>query len=799
MDAKRILLFLALLALPGLAAAANTCHPDPAVCVPGPCLWSSAASWTDCGGTIPQAGDTVSTNNGTDGDVITFDVSSASLDALYIWFNDTVQCTGSTGRTLNLATSGAIITNYGTFKICNGLTIDATASSGTPYFANVGVFSSENVDLGDLHKVTAFAASTTSGNCISGDAWTVTTADDLTGLVQGDIVQFESGAAAGRMFEVKSPGPPLLLCRAMPDWMSQGPRLTPHITRSSVDIVGAPIPVQLPAVGDTFLAWKPWVMTSDTVKWLFGDGDGQANLLTMVGGEIRNHRTESGAGMVFQSGATRPPIILAHLNFHDNDDGIIIRGGSTTTDGSSKPAVLDSVFHDNPIPDSHYQVGFERNSAGGSPTVGGVLAGNTFYRTTHNNINVNNAGSTQPISGTEVADNTLFELASGNSGEQEGIELDAADHLVVQRNACWNTGKIDCIVAKPGAAFATNLIRYNWLSGANVGIELGPSGNLYGPNVVCYGNYSSHSFRQGIKCWESDYNVVRRWSEGNSADGAFTNLDGIEAHRAEGNALDGAGSVRANWGILDFADSSDSSLARTFRNNYCKGLVYVGGGGLAASCIYLPLGAEQVNVSIRHNVGDCGAEATCRAVAFIDSWDPSTSQTLDVMDNIALGTSSSAQAVRDIAGTHVTDTLTNLTRFGGIGAAFGTWSAQAGEVERDPLFVSSGSDMNLLSTSREFGAGSTPAGSTIGLRAVRFPLEHFAAYLQGIMAIPAPVMNEPASDIDLDGWPAFALGDSDSPDKCPWIPDFLNAQDNGGTTCKNLAAGAGKALNKGAN
>lgn len=793
---KRFVSFLLLLAVPGLSFA-NDCQPTSNCIQPLSCNWSAASSWTGCGGTIPQPADTVTMGNGQSFDV-RFDAQFATVVSVFVGTTNIFGCTGTASqRFLTLSKNDTTALKlWGVFRPCNGLNITFSAASGTPGFEwAAGHWDSDNVDLGSLKTVTAFASSPTSGACIVGDNWTVTTADDMTGLAAGDVVQFTSGAARGRMYEIKAVSP-LTLCPSLPDGVSQGPRLTPHATRNAIDQPGN-VPVQIPAVGDTFLAWKPWKVDSTTVPWT-GSGGVTTERSEWIGGEFDN------MGPDFQAfrAAGAPPFIFAHMNVHDGTGGVAaLWDGGTATDGPSKILEAWNVIHDNAVADAHYQLGVERGGAG-SPSVGGLVAFNTFYRTAHNNINLNNAGTAQNIVGTEVSYNIGFELDTSNSGEAEFIELDNADHLVVQSNAAWHPSqRMNGIITKPATAanWQNNLVRWNYLQGFNLAITMQAGGNLFGADNYAIGNFTDSSFRRGIQAWGAHYNLVRRWSEGNFADGNFSDMHGIAAHKADGNILDGGGSARAVEGIGVFADATDTTTKRVYRNNLFRNMAYVSGGLFKVGVALHD--ANVANVDVLHNIMDCGSEANCQGILNTpDAWAPGSPVTLNLKDNIVLGSDAGAVDARTTCGVNVTDNLVNLTRFGGIGAAFGTWSVQTGENERNPLFVDSPNlDFNLLTASKELGAGAVPSGSSIGLRYLSFPKAMFPVFIQSIMPGYLTVATEPIQDIDLDGFVAFNANDADSPDKCPFIPDFLNATDNGGTTCKNLAAGAGKALNKGAN
>lgn len=766
--------------------------------------WTASSTW---GGTpcAPTAADYVRIGAG---HVITGDFTG-TVTANGLVINGTLNM-NSGDKTFALADTtyafGVDAASGATFNIANGTVINFTAVAGTIYLLlgdgnNNGSFVSDNVDLGTLKTVTAFSSSGTPGACIAGNNWTVTTTDSLSGLVVGDLTQFMSGAAMGRMFEiVAATSSTLTLCPSFPDGNSLGPRLTPHATRSAVDQPGS-VPTQIPGVGDTFLAWHPWIIkTTGGNTWHLDENNGplQQNVgrLEMIGGDWRNSGTSRHS---IKCAAARPPVVLAHSNYHEQTVGILLGGGTPAASGCDKPLASWNVIHDGTVGDANYHLGFERGGVG-SPAGGGALAFNTFYRTSHNNIQINSTGSTSNLVGVEVSYNTGFELDTSNSGECEFMETDAADLLTVQFNRAWKVSqRCGGITAKPTSAiasFTNNLYRGNYIQGAIHGLDISTSGDLYGPNNLAVGNYTESTWRGGVTAWEADYNIARRWSEGNAVDGTG-NLFAIRAHKAEGNIMDGATSARATRAIEWVDDATDGTLKRVYRNNVGRALLSA--ASQSACLVGLPTATNNASIDVLHNLVDCGADATCMGIISSGNFAPTAAVTLNVKDNICLGSNAASSCAQPSGDVDVTDNLQNLTRFGGIGAAQATWSSSSGEVVRDPLVVNQTTDWNLQTTSKERGAGAVPAGSPIGIRGAAFPKFWFPPFLQAVMTVPVSVANDGWTDIDLDGFLAFLMNDTDSPDKCPWISDVRNATDNGGTTCINLAAGGPQTIRKGSN
>jgi hypothetical protein len=90
-----------------------------------------------------------------------------------------------------------------------------------------------------------------------------------------------------------------------------------------------------------------------------------------------------------------------------------------------------------------------------------------FYRTGHNDIQINAVGYANPVEGFDVSYNTGFELGISASGECEFIEIDVMKDTTVQFNRAWKVSR-NCggITAKPisdTSDFVHNLVRWNYI------------------------------------------------------------------------------------------------------------------------------------------------------------------------------------------------------------------------------------------------------------------------------------------------------------------------------------------------
>jgi hypothetical protein len=784
---KRIVLaWLALLAVGGIAFGSDCTSVQDGD-------WTSAATW---GGSAcaPTASDTVTINHVVRGN-----------------FTGTVTLSAFAGSgTLNMVPGNRRFdiasqsTWRGRFNLANGTWINSTTGSGTTGWdlGDTGAFVSDATDLGPLRSVVSFTSSPTSEVCVAGDRWTVGISPAPAGLVPGDLAQFMNwdGAAFGRMYEiVQVSGSTLTLCPSLPDGDSLGPRLTPHLSGLATPQPGVS-PQQIPAVGDTLLAWQPWKMTrSGAAPWwiVTGTATPAVSRIELVGGDL------SGASIMnIQCAANQPPLILSHSNVHDCDStglGSIFRfmEGNPPDSGCRFPLASFNVLHDNVVELGGAEILVDRSASHltGYGGEGGALVANTLYRTNNNNINVNSSDMGAFINRFEVSYNTCFELGTTAMGECSCVEIDDSHDVTAQFNRAWRLSNTCGGFTRAGVVdvrYKNNLWIGNFVDGGAFGIHAALpllQGTLKDNAAV--NNYVAHTLDEAIAAPQAHYNLVRRWSDGNTYQAeASRSYAGIWARQAEGNVMDGAGSARAAIGI--WSEQGDiGGVPGKYMNNVFFGLATDQFQG--ATGIWFNLGRENADVTIHHNFMECGTTGFCYGVARMQG-NPTSSVTYDVTDNAVLGIGGSYAASAE-AGSRVVDNLLNLTRYGGIGAAYGTWSSKSGEVERDPKIVAAGSDWNYRSTSLELFAGAAPRFSSIGIRGRLFDPSLFPPFLIALMGtIPPVTANEAMDDLDLDLIPAFALADPDSPDLCPAFTDLMNGL--GGSSCDNAASGAGQAAGK---
>jgi hypothetical protein len=713
---------------------------------------------------------------------VTYDINTTSgdtINALSVLPGGTLRfASGDHRLQVALQNQGAIL-DEGTISVANGTVLafhsDSTLSG--LLLGNQAEFNSDGVSLGPLLQVTSLNVASNSPQCGGTDMWSVLTPATVTGLVPGDLVQFASGDAQGRMFEVVSTqAKTIRLCPELPDAASLGPRLTPHAPTLAQFQPGA-VPAQVPAVGDTFWAWHPWrIVQAGTQQWLLSENvapaDENSGRFELIGGDFSGYGDAGNTGIALFCGPGRPPVKISHNNFHDHTQSVAVSSGLTSGSGCDRPSLTWNVFHDGTVEEGNFHLAVGRGGAGA--VTGGVIAWNTLYRTGHNNIQVNVVGFVDPVEGFDVSYNTGFELGITGTGECEFIEIDVMKETVVQFNRAWKVSR-GCggITAKPTSnipEFVNNLIRWNYIQGANFGIDLSTSGNLYRGNVAL-GNYLADSYTYGMRVWSAYGNMVHRWAEGNDPDG-FNNRYGLFSVVAEGNVLDGAGSARASQGILLEAHGQGAA-SFLVRNNVIRGLAQEPG---MVGCVKLADSSEAHGADVLHNVCDCDFLDDCIGFQIRPWFLPTLPVTVNVKDNVVFDVQgnpglSGAAAHDDSTSTNLTANLQNLTRWPLDAQPAGTgWAVQTGEVARDPYFVDPDADFNYLLQSGEKGAGSTPAGSSIGVRNAFYDTPLFPAFLRGVMAAPVDINNDSLTDADADG----LLQDLDN---CPGT--FNSTQENG--------------------
>jgi putative metal-binding protein len=773
--ARPLLLALSLLLVPS-SGWGGTCLST------GSGSWSNPTVWIGCDGPIPGPLDSVLIQPG---HAITYDANTVSGDTIY-------EVSVQSGGSLTFAPGDhrmqigkTDVTGFqveGTLSVANGTTIVFTSTIDHPgfYLGNNSEFNSDGVSIGALRSVTSFSTPGSTSICGGTQEWDLGISPSPAGLAPGDLVQLATGAAQGRMYEIMAVSSgSLTLCPDLPDNLSRGPRLTPHAPTSAILQPGT-APAQVAAAGDRLWAWHPWrIVKAGPHEWgldeIFPPLFENAGRFEWVGGDFSGFgELPDGPGIDLRCSNGRPPVILKHNNFHDYQQGINVAAGASPDSGCDRPNLTWNVIHDGTVDDGSGNLVVHRSEGG--PVTGGVIAWNTLYRTSHVDISLNPVGYVNPAVGFDIAYNTGFQLGTSGAGECDFIETDVMQETVVQFNRGWSVSQ-GCggIAAKPFSAvdsFKNNLYRGNFIQGARHGLDVSAIDNLYRDNVV-QGNYVTDTYWYSIRGWAAYGNVLRGWSEGNDADGV-NNLYGLSAVTSEGNFLDGAGSARADQGIF-LADRGNLQVPTWIRNNVIRGLADLTGLG---ACVLMADSSEAHSAEMLHNVCDCNQKSGCNGF-YIRPWFlPASAVTVDVIDNVVFNLQTSptgfgASARSDTTSTVVTNRLLNLTRWpSGALPATGVWSTVSGEVARNPRFVDANSNFNYLPSSKELGAGSTPPGSSIGVRYASFDATLYPAFLRAVMTVPASIANDTLADADQDGVP-------DDIDDCPATADPLQRDSDG--------------------
>jgi hypothetical protein len=769
---RRAFLWTALLALlpvlPDSLQAANTC---PSARTGN---WSDPVAW-DCGGLLPGPADAVIIMPG---HTITFDINTTSGDTISqisIAQSGTLRFPPGDHRLQVSAPSTYAFWNEGTISVSNGTVIAFRSDSGLTGFVpgNHSEFNSDGVSLGPLRTVESMSVNANAQQCGGTEQWSLNAAATVTGLVPGDLVQFASGDAQGRMYEVVSiQAKTIRVCPMLPDASSLGPRLTPHAPTLATYQPGV-VPIQTPAAGDTFWAWHPWrIVKAGSYSWILSEQENDGRF-EWIGGDISGLGDSSSTGLHLLCGLGRPSVIFRHNNLHDHTQGVSLSSGVISGSGCGRPNLTWNVIHDGKVEDGNFHLGVAREGAG--RVSGGVIAWNTFYRTSQNVIQVNVVGNPNPVEGFDVAYNTGFELGTSAAGECEFIEIDVMNETVVELNRVWKVSR-GCggVTAKPltsESAFVNNLVRWNYIQGARAGIDLSTADNLYRFNVT-RGNYLADSYSFGARSWGAYGNMIHRWSEGNDEDSA-ANRYALFGVIAEGNFMNGAGSARATQGVTT-GQRDHAEVPFLIRNNVVRGLADEPG---LTACIMVSDTTEAHDADVLHNVCDCDLHPSCIGYQIRAWFLPDAPVTVNLEDNVVFDVQGDinfmgAAATDETPGANVTAALWNLTRWPlNAQAGTGSWSFRSGEVARNPAFVDPERDFNYSAQSSEPGSGSTPPGSARGVRAAFYDTGMFPAFVQAAMTLSVDIHNDPLTDADNDG----LLQDLDN---CPDATNTLQEDDD---------------------
>src|SRR5262245_46705467 len=211
---RRVLLFLVLWAIPGGLWAALVCTSGSSG------NWSAPGTWINCGGGLPGQNDQAWIMSG---HTVTYDLNTPSGDTVQlisVLSGGTLKFAPGDHRLQLAYPSPAAITNEGTISVSNGSVIAFRSDAGISGFAlgNHAEFNSDGVSLGPLRQVTSLSVNASSPQCSGTQQWSLLASSSVSSLVPGDLVQFASGDAQGRMFEVIfAQNKTIRLCPELPD------------------------------------------------------------------------------------------------------------------------------------------------------------------------------------------------------------------------------------------------------------------------------------------------------------------------------------------------------------------------------------------------------------------------------------------------------------------------------------------------------------------------------------------------------------------------------------------------------
>lgn len=783
---RRLLLglILALATSPLLAA---DCAPA-AACTPGPCLASSAASWS-CGH-VPNLGTDTLTFAG--GELVTLDTN---LDIL-----------GGNGSTTGFI-SGQLVSDG------NTRSITMRCSAGNQGLTLTGFAGGQNgkLDLKGHDSMIAIAVSnqdcrinfasnakfwnegtigseqTTATGSISNVGTTYTISGiTTTGFAVGDILWWTSGAAArDHPYEITALTASTVTYQTdLPDGSSAGLNLTPdEQTVGGPPSIKATTPSVLPVAGDKFRLIAP-------VKWRDGSGGGawvinNTQALVASGTDIIMDgfsyvSTNLGAqkvpfGVRFPVSGYTGTRRFRYMNLgeHRAQSPFSIRGQGFAVD--------HAYCHDSLSGSTSTGACLDMQQCPGGAECSGVayvlkdifVDGFIGTHTTSQPMQIGNAADATPNTNIVVWNPSLHDGGASDGVtdiESNGIEISSCDGCLVYGGSCWNIidpngdgGNCYAFSKGTGSIIADS---YALNSGTGIYLANWDAVNVYVSNMA----YDDVTCEAPLTVGSGTvYNsILANWSMTATTHAAVHNCN------MEGVAAIGTSSSQVNSKVWDA--NADPSDALTIRNVLMKNY---------KNSAILPASTLDQNLTIEHVTCAGPASGSQRCV---DLSAVTAAVTLTV-DNVLGGScGTSAANVVACAGAGPTDNLDEIARDSDVcGAVTGTCSANTNETSAsDPGFTDfSNSNYNLLTSSAFYRTGSQPALSSNGVRCTGFDASRMPPGLT-MDTTAVAIATEVCIDPDRDGYMTFPLG-TNSPDSCDYVTDLHNAG-----TCANGETAPGK-------
>lgn len=564
---KRFLALLILLFVPALARA-NSCQNVGTCTAAAPCAWSANATWSGCGGTTPQAADTVVLYPSNS--AVTYDMDDQTIAAIsgsgFLIYDTNTSDRGADGlRTLTVAgdavfygTAGSALSGL-IMRKNDRLLFDTTAAKRTLTFQSGALLDFQ----GDVYQTTlsSVAVANATATCSSvGKEFTLTLASGGSHATVGGRVIFQSGAAMDRQLEIRAvSGNSVTVCSDYADGATGRQRLTAHSSlartfpaakhsvpsmenNSACSAGGTPYPwctgvgtgsavAAYPAVGDQVAVVTDWIIgqTGGTQGWRIVNFDVVATNWPMMRAGNISGLSNVGSAYGIKVEAANQSIThsgQSFMNYHDNGTAI----GMVGYIGALGTTWEWNAFHDDLNTSSDGSPAMSIVTSSGGLVVSGThVDHNILYRTAGPLVQAGTASyAYQSTVGTAkwnlIYDGTLASVG----GSSFGIKVGNFSFFEVAYNAMYyaeagdfpdadggKTGTktttmhaIDFASVLPQTS-AGSVAHHNWIvnfMGTPLGISSSDSGIS---QLAATANYISHTSGDAVSEYAMYGNLIR--------------------------------------------------------------------------------------------------------------------------------------------------------------------------------------------------------------------------------------------------------------------------------------------------
>lgn len=844
--------------------------------------WTTAGTWTTCGGVAPAATDTCTI---TAGDTVLIDAATAVCGVTTI--NGTVigQETALPAHLLVITADGSngsadlTIGATGTLRLRknNRIAFDTNNGAGTDTGANVLVTSGGKLDAqGEIFQTTIAAITAIDGDAgcgTTGRKYTITPAAGIGNAQAKGRVVFMSGQGEARQLEIVSASAgAFVVCTDYPDASSGtdttgGQRLTPHqallgapvlpVGKHSVPILGGNASCTAAATPYRCCTGADAGTCSPTVTTL-GSGVNEGD--PHVGDKIAivqdvwfyvSAATDSPPkGFVIVAGnpsGTSPMPIFRGVNFANL--GIANQGGQRGIHAQAlNNATVTSNFEFNNVHDytaTHeqvdiigghdYKVQWNAGHDGrvGSSTAGAVFAvssstactgscaniemsHNVLYRTFSDGLLISDNASGVHNTNVRISKNLIYSLCVATTGECLAIQLGFCDKSLAANNVIYDIGSGDngggqAIALGAGNAGLDSATLDNWAVNSYVTslpIIYGQQNNTnwwaathnYVSNVRSYAAYLDGPLYSNVAKnvgLTHDATYVSCYRDPVESKGNFCLPQDVNdtAHYAAADC-DGAGDVGCGAMGIWVSNASDGD-ANQHKAVITDNLIV----GPFTNTLTTPrmiygafTGAIDFNLDIDHNTMDGRGSGATAGVDLGDFTNPASPITINARDNVAWHFNNAGNIYKCSANGNVTDNagasyistgvLTTEKVLAGVSGTCTTTGTQtiihtsSGFRDRAAIAGELTPDYNWLAGNSALTAGASPAGSPIGVRALRFNCDRLSKPWSGMIqcdgSMPVPICNDSAGCIDTD-----QDGIVDLYDNCKFVPNPSQYDSNG--------------------